>query len=138
MASVTPSDPLLQLVVWVSIALLVLMLLLLLQIALLRINLINRTAREQHFLEKWRPLLAAAVADDRGILPPLASGDEIFFLKLWNHLQESLRGKAKTRLNILALRCGVMPHVHMLLHKKELRSQLLALATLGHLGDRND
>lgn len=121
---------------WISIALLVVMLLLLLQIARLRIGLIARTAREQRFMEVWRPLLVAAIDGEKDALPPLAAGDEIFFLKLWNHLQESLRGKAKTRLNILALRCGMMQQAYALLDKQDLRSQLLALTTLGHLEDR--
>jgi HEAT repeat protein len=137
LASATLSDHLLQLVVWVSIALLAVMLWLLMQIAWLRFNLIKRTAREQRFLEVWRPLLAAAIAGEKDTLPPLASGDEIFFLKLWNHLQESLRGKAKRQLNILALRCGVLQQAYALLDKDDLRSQLLALTTLGHLGDRS-
>ena len=131
----TPSDPTLQFVVWLSLALLALVLLLLLQITLLRINLIRRTAREQRFLEVWRPLLAAAIAGETVTLPRLARRDEINFLKLWNHLQESLRGEAKLRLNELAVRCGMVQRSHVLLRKKELRLKLLALNTLGHLLD---
>ncbi|HEY6095826.1 MAG TPA: HEAT repeat domain-containing protein [Gallionellaceae bacterium] len=131
------SERLLPLVLWVGLALLVVMLLLLLQIALLRINLIARTTREQHFLQTWRPLLAAAIAGENPALPPLAKGDEVFFLKLWNHLQESLRGDAKWRLNILAARCGVVSYAHTLLRQTDLRSQLLAATTLGHLNDRS-
>ncbi len=133
----TPSDPVLQLVVWISLALLVLVLLLLLQITLLRFNLIARTAREQRFLQVWRPLLAATIAGEYVTLPPLLKDDGINFLKLWNHLQESLRGDAKTLLNKLAIRCGMLPYAHKLLGKKELRLQLLALNTLGHLVDRS-
>lgn len=117
---------------------LLLMLLLLWQIARLRIRLIERTAAERRFLETWRPLLAAAIDGEKDTLPPLAGDDEIFFLKLWNHMQESLRGHAKNRLNILALRCGMMQKAYALLRQDNLRSQLLALTTLGHLGDRYD
>lgn len=131
------SEHLLPAVVWFGLAMLVVMLLLLLQIAYLRINLIARTAREQNFLQVWQPLLAAVVAGEKVILPALAKGDEIFFLKLWNHLQESLRGEAKMRLNTLAARCGMVPHTHVLLRKQDLGSQLLALTTLGHLDDRS-
>lgn len=132
-----PSENLAQVVVWLSIALFILMLLLLLQIVLLRINLIARHARERRFLEVWQPLLAAAIAGERDNLPPLAEDEKIFFMKLWNHLEESLRGKAKRQLNIFALRCGILQEAYSLLHKKDLRSQLLALTTLGHLGDRS-
>ena len=138
MASVELSDYPLSIVGWVSLTMLVLMLLLLAQIARLRIRLIERTAAEQRFLETWRSLMAAAIDGEKNTLPPLAGEDEIFFLKLWNHMQESLRGNAKTRLNILALRCGMMQIAYSLLRKNDLRSQLLALTTLGHLGDRHD
>lgn len=131
------SEHLLQLVVWVGLALLVVMLLLLLQIAFLRISLIARTAHEQRFLQVWRPLLAAVIAGEDVSLPLLAKGDEVFFLKLWNHLQESLRGGAKTRLNTAAEHCGMVQYAHALLRKNDLRSQLLALTTLGHLDDRS-
>lgn len=131
------TDYLAQLVVWLSIALLILMLLLLLQIVLLRIDLIARTSREQSFLEVWRPLLASAIAGETDTLPPLSEDEKIFFMMLWNHLQESLRGKAKRRLNIIALRCGILQAGYSLLRKRSLRSQLLALNTLGHLGDRS-
>ena len=133
----TPSDSTLQFVVWLSLALLALVVLLLLQIILLRINLSARTLREQHFLEVWRPLLAATIAGETVTLPRLARRDEISFLKLWNHLQESLRGDAKQRLNELAVRCGMVQRSHALLRKKELRLKLLALNTLGHLLDRS-
>lgn len=131
------SERLLPLVLWFGLALLVVMLLLLLQIALLRINLIARTAREQRFLQVWQPLLAAAIAGENPAMPSLAEGDEVFFLKLWNHLQESLRGDAKWRLNVLAARCGAVSYAHTLLKQKDLRSRLLAATTLGHLGDRS-
>jgi HEAT repeat protein len=133
----TPSDPTLQFVVWLSLALLVLVLLLLLQIIVLRISLLSRTAREQRFRNIWQPLLAEAVSGETVTLPRLARVDEITFLKLWNHLQESLRGEAKQRLNDVAVRCGMVPRTHVLLRRKELRLKLLALNTLGHLGDRS-
>lgn len=131
------SDQLAQLVVWLSITLLIMMLLLLLCIALLRINLVARTSRERRFMEAWQPLLAAAIAGETVTLPPLADDEKLFFLKLWNHLHESLRGKAQRQLNLIALRCGILQDVYSLLRKNDLRSRLLALITLGHLGDRS-
>lgn len=131
------SEHLAQLVVWLSIALFILVLMLLLQIVLLRVHLIARNTHERRFLQVWQPLLAAAIAGETDDLPPLAEDEYIFFLKLWNHLHESLRGKAKRRLNIIALRCGILQQGYSLLRSKSLRSQLLALTTLGHLGDRS-
>lgn len=140
MESVTLSDFLLRSVVWFSIAALVLMLLLLLEIARLRAGLIARKAHEQHFLKAWQPLLAAAVAGDGhgNSLPPLAREDHILFLRLLNHLHESLRGNARRQLNIIALRVGMLQHAYALLQQRGLGKKLLALATLGHLGDRHD
>lgn len=135
MAFFIHSDPLLQFVVWLSLALLGLVLLLLLQIVLLRINLIARTLHERHFLEVWRPLLVATVAGEAVAIPRLPKSDEINFLKLWNHLQESLRGESKERLNAVAIHCGMLERSRSMLQKKDLRLQLLALNTLGHLID---
>jgi HEAT repeat protein len=137
LAFFTPSDPRLQFVVWLSLALLALVLLLLLQIVLLRINLAARTSREQHFMKVWRPLLVAVIAGETVTVPPLSKNNFINFLKLWNHLQESLRGESKERLNSLAIHCGMLNYSHLLLRRKELRLRLLALNTLGHLMDRS-
>jgi len=116
--------------------LLVTVVLLLLQILLLRARLIRRTAREQHFLEVWRPLMVAATVGRADTIPPLDDSDKLYFLKLWNHLHESLRGEAKTRLNILAASYDIAHYAHSLLRRKNLGLRLLALNTLGHLKDR--
>jgi hypothetical protein len=136
LAFFTLSDPLLRLVVWISLALLAVLLLLLIQIAILRNNLISRTAREKRFLEIWRPILATWIISSEFTLLKLAKVDRINFLKLWNHLQESLRGDAKDRLNELAKHYGMLEYSRTLLRKKHLRLQLLAINTLGYLGDR--
>ncbi len=119
-----------------SLVLVVLALLLLLQIILLRLKLIRRTRRAKHIESVCQPLLAATIAGESVAFPGFPKGDEIFALNLWNHLQESVRGNAKERLNALAGRCGLTPYVYGLLRKKDLRSRLVALKTLGHLGDR--
>lgn len=138
MASVTLSDYLLRSVIWFSIAALVAMLLLLLNIVRLRIRLIARRNHEHQFLEVWQPLLAAAIAGERNELPPLENDDLILFLKLWNHLHEALRGKARRQLNNIALRLGMMEQAYLLLQSRSLGSKLLALTTLGNLQDRHD
>ncbi len=136
MAYVTLSDPLLRLVVWGGIVLLAMVLLLLLQILLLRARLINRTAREQRFLDIWRPLMVAATVVHAEAVPPLHDRDRLHFLKLWNHLHESVRGEAKTRLNMMAASYGMASYAQSLLRGKNLGLRLLALNTLGHLKDR--
>ncbi len=116
---------------------LALTLVLLLQIILFRFQLIARLARKRHFMKTWRPLLAAEITGEEVTLPRLSAGEREFFLALWNHLQESLRGTAKRRLNAVAERCGMRQYAHLLLHKRALRPRLMALATLGNLGDHS-
>lgn len=119
-----------------SVVLVALALLLLLQIILLRLKLIRRTRRGKQVASVCQPILAATVAGEPVSLPGLPESDEIFALNLWNHLQESVRGDARERLNALAGRCGLRTYVYGLLRKKDLRSRLVALKTLGHLEDR--
>ena len=133
MASVTLSEYLLRSVIWFSIAALVLMLLLLLSIFRLRIGLIARKEHERLFIEAWQPRLAAAIAGDKNDLPPLAKDDVLLFLKLWNHLHESLRGHARVQLNIIALRLGILEQTYALLQGRSRGLTLLALTTLGNL-----
>ncbi len=137
MAFATLSDPLLRIVAWTAAAMFALTLLLLLQIVLLRLQLVVRTKRERHFAEVWRPVLAAQTAGEKAALPHLPARDRESFLKLWNHLQESLRGPARARLTAVAEACGVVPYARALLTRKALRPRLLALTTLGNLEDRS-
>lgn len=135
MVSDTLSDSLLQAIIWCSVGLLALILLLLLLIILLHLKLLARADREQRFIALWRPLLAATIVGENVKLPILAKHELPFFLQLWNHLQGSLRGEAKTRLNELARRINIIPHVQHMLRQRALRPRLLALFTLGHLGE---
>ena len=133
MASVTHSDHLLHWVAWFSLAALAIMLLLLLDILRLRWKLARRKRHEQHFLQVWQPLMAKAIAREKEELPALPRKDVIPFLKLWNHLHESLRGPARKQLNIIALRVGTLEHANDLLQERQLGRKLLALTTLGNL-----
>lgn len=116
---------------------LLLMLLMLARILKLRYDLRRRTEKEREFLAQWRPLLLQEISGLNPAFQPLKRGEEEMFLKLWNHFQESLRGPARQRLNDVAVRCGGESHARRLLRQGELRGQLLALATLGHLSDRS-
>lgn len=136
MASGTLSEFLLPIVVWFSFITLVIMLLLLLNIFWLRIGLIARKRREQQFLDRWQPLLASVIAGEKLELPPLPKNDLLFFLKLWNHLHESLRGHVRRELNIIALRLRIVEYTYPLLSSRNRGIQLLALTTFGNLQDR--
>lgn len=138
MAFATLSDRLLHSVVWFIGAALVLMVLMVLNILRLRLGLMARKRHEQQFMRLWQPLLAAAIAGDSGAIPVLPREDLFLFLKLWNHLHESVRGHARRQLNIMALRLGVFQHIFPLLHDRHRGMKLLALTTLGNLQAHDD
>jgi len=130
-----PSDSVIRLISYSSIAILCLMLLLIFQILWLRLSHNSRLLREKKFLELWRPLLMSEISGNAPALPPLKTRDAEFFLNLWNHLQESVKGPARKRLNGLAVQSGMAAYAHSLLLGKGLRQKLMALVTLGNLQD---
>lgn len=138
MGFATLSDRLLHSVVWFSGGAVVLMVLVLLHILKLRLGLIARRKHERRFTHVWQPLLARTVAGETVEPPPLHQDDLVLFLKLWNHLHESVRGAARKHLNILALRVGILEYMSPLLQDKARGKKLLALTTLGNLRSRDD
>ena len=136
----TFSDPYAAFAFQVGLAAIGLTLLLVLAIVSLRIRLRTNLRREQIFIAIWRPLLLKAVSDDHSAdsavaLPVLRAGDQLFFLKLWNYMQESLRGSANDRLNELVRRLGFEVAARRLLKKGKRAESLLAALMLGHLRD---
>ncbi len=92
--------------------------------------------REQQFQQRWRPLLMQALIDETAItLQPLARGDRWRFLKLWNRMQESVRGEANQRLAAVAYRLGCQHTARRLLASGNLTRRLFAILTLGHMRD---
>lgn len=132
------SDRLLHSVVWFSGGAVVLMLLVLLHILKLRLALIARRKHESGFMRTWRPLLAETIAGETVEPPPLRNEDVVLFLRLWNHLHESVRGASRKHLNIFALRVGILQYMGPLLQDKARGKKLLALTTLGNLRSRDD
>jgi hypothetical protein len=106
----------------------------------LRARLMMTQRRRAAFNARWRPALAR-VAIDGGQqlagadLPTLASRDRHLFLVEWNILHDLLRGDSKQWLNALARQLGIDRYAWRLLHGRPLAERLLAIATLGHLGE---
>jgi hypothetical protein len=95
----TFSDPYLQAAFLIGTAALLLTLILFVVIVVLRLRLRQTHRQEAIFIALWRPLLLEAISDDKQqALPELSSRNQLFFLKLWNYLQESLRGSASEQL----------------------------------------
>ena len=134
---VTYSDPHLKLLLWVGLAIVGVTMLLLVQTILLRMQLIMRQRREQRLVERWQPLFAQSMTALPQSLPPIAKSDWDAFLRLWNNTQETLSGELKHKLNQLAWACGVSHVAQQLLSHKNMRKRLLAVATLGHLQEKN-
>ncbi len=92
--------------------------------------------REQRFQQRWRPvLMQAMVGDPTATLPVLARRDQWRFLKLWNHLQASVRGEATRRLGAVAEQLGCQAMARRLLTSGSLTRRLFAILTLGHMRD---
>lgn len=133
----TLSDPyLLVAFVTGSVALTLTALLLLLTMAL-RISLKRREKHALQFTALWRPVLMNALVDPAACeLPVLQARDRLSFFKLWNYLQESLRGEATDSLNQVARRLHGDALARRLLRQGNRAERLLAILTLGNLRDR--
>jgi HEAT repeat protein len=118
-----------------SVALALTALLVLLTVAL-RIGLKRRERHALRFTALWRPVLMNALVDPACELPLLQARDWLSFLKLWNYLQESLRGEATTSLNQVARRVHADTQARGLLRRGNRAERLLAILTLGNLRDR--
>ena len=108
------------------------------QLFLARLRNAVRTKRQTRVENLWLPILVAETSGVPSGLPPLDNADVIPFLTLWNQLQESFTGDITHRLNEVALRVGADVQARRMLEQRSLRRRLLAVSTLGHLGDRTD
>ena len=131
------SDPLLRAALWAGLGAILLSMFFLAYIVALRLTLIERQRRDKYFLTAWRPVMLATIAGEPVNLPALKKSEHQAFLKLWNHFQESLRGESKSRLNNLALRCGIEQIVTPMLRYRGVRPRLIAIFTLGHLRNQS-
>lgn len=131
-----PQDPLLALVFQTGLAIVACSLLMLVAVFLLRLRLVLRQRRERRYAAQWQPLLAECVFGVPGTLPRVPPGLRYHFLKLWNHHHESLEGGARDHLKALAVAMGLDRAARDMLRSRDLRLRLIAIITLGHLGDR--
>lgn len=94
--------------------------------------------RRNQFHAAWRPLLVRSLNDIPQSVPAVRSRDTLNFLFYWNYFHESLLGEDKiVGLNELARLAGMDRAAMKLLKAKGLRKRLMAIITLGHLGEQS-
>src|SRR6185503_8412760 len=130
----TVSDPLLRFALAAGLVVLVLSALMTLHILLLRLRLTLRQRRESRFTARWRPRFLEQAIPLR--LPRIARANWFIFLSLWNQYQESESPTARQRLKTLILQLRMDVVARKLLARGSIRVRLMAVLTLGHLGDR--
>jgi len=137
---VVNSEPIIRFAFWSGFGAVVLTLLLIARITLLRVMYLRNERRKHAFLLIWRRLLTEStlIHLKPWRLPAIAEKDVIFFLPYWNHLQNSLRGETRERLNLLAKTTGIDHAVRRMLQEGNNAEKLLAIISLGHLGEKSD
>jgi hypothetical protein len=131
------SDPFVAAALWVGCGAVATSLLLLAAIAVMRVRLVRRQARERRLAALWNPLIAECAERVPPKLPRLRARDADAVLLLWTHAQEALRGEAQQNLVRLAERCGMPAHAERLLRSGRPRRELLAILVFGHLRSRS-
>lgn len=92
-----------------------------------------KNKRAAKFLTEWEGLIAESLDGLPENLPPVKSRDAISFLRLWNHLQESLRAESNEKLNLLARAADIDVVAMDFLDRGSMDERLLAINTLGWL-----
>src|SRR3989338_5522340 len=103
------SEPIIRFAFWSGFGATALTLSLIAWIVILRAIYRHNERRKHEFLSIWRGLLTESALThlDSRRLPVIADKDVVFFLPYWNHLQNSLRGETRERLNFLARSTGI-------------------------------
>lgn len=110
---------------------------LLLVVLILHITKGIQLRRRTRFHAVWRPLLVQSLTDIPRAVPPVARGETMMFLYYWNYFHESLLGQDKIKgLNELARLAGMNRAALKLLKAKSVSKRLMAIITVGHLGER--
>ena len=136
MAFSTLSDPYVIAAFWAGIGALLLTVLLSLQIVRLRLQLRRQQRHENRVHDKWRPVFNAAIVGETPEMGGTLSRKELRpFLKLWLHLQFSVRGDAQEALNNVARKLRVDERARKMLTGGNRAEKLSAALVLGYLRD---
>lgn len=136
MALWMPQDPMLQMVFMFGIGAIIFSLLLLILVFLLRVRVLIRQRRQRFYEAQWQPLLAECVFAVPAQLPQVSRNMRYHFLRVWNFHHESLVGASRANLKALARAMHLEEIARELMYTGNLRERMIAVMTLGHLGDR--
>ena len=131
------SDPLSNVVFWATVILAVVAAAMTIWAGTLRFRQTLHSAHESQFVARWRPLLLETVDAVPSHLPRVKQPDWFVFLILWNQFHESIKGPARHRLKAVALSLRMDSAARNLLDTRNDDNRLVAVVTLGHLGDQD-
>jgi HEAT repeat protein len=131
------SDPLVNTVLWSTAGLAGLVTAILAWAGTLRLRQALHAEHESRFVARWRPLLLISVDAIPSHLPRVNQPDWFVFLILWNQFHDSIEGPARHRIKALALRLRMDSAARKLLETRNDDNRLVAVVTLGHLGDQD-
>lgn len=131
------SDPKIRLAFWIGAISIILIIILLLEIIRIRISLRAKKIRHNRFLQQWQPVFIQIITGEAPNLPLLAAKDMTDFLMLWLRFFKLLRGEARTNLNLLLRQLPIKQHISDMLKGRKTDERLIALTTIGYLGDKD-
>jgi HEAT repeat protein len=96
----------------------------------------RKIKRAAEFREIWEAILLASLERIPNDLPPIEEKDQLTFLILWNYFQELLLEESKKNLMLLAQKVDLFLIARRALRRRNIKSRLLAVNTLGWLKDK--
>jgi hypothetical protein len=106
------------------------------QLTVVRLVAAIRRRRQRELERIWLPLLVQSLERIPDSLPRLRKRDMVVFLGLWNRLHEGIKVTSNTSLRHLAVSVGADRAARDLFAHRHVGHRLLAIMTLGRLGDR--
>jgi len=131
------ADPIVAVALWTAAVAALLSVAIIVQTITSRLLLARRARREARFRDRWRSILLESVDAVPAHLPTVKRPDWYTFLALWNQFQESLRGGGRHRLKAVAIRLRMDLAARQLLEAGSVSQRLMAMVTLGQLGDHD-
>jgi HEAT repeat protein len=106
------------------------------QLIVVRMVAATRRTRQQRLERVWLPLLLQGMERVPELLPRLRPRDVLSVLILWNRLHEAIKVSSNESLRRMAVQIGLDHAARRSFSHTKVRNRLLAIATLGRLGDR--